>query len=323
MIPFVQQRMRRWLAKPEPVVVDRSQDEAQRLELPPPLTPLGAVPWENEGRLGSLEWAPVQVADLPTFTLVTPCYNSVGFLEKTIRSVLLQSYPKLEWFIVDAGSEDGTVDIIRYYDNFITKWVSEKDDGQSDALNKGFAQARGDILCRLNADDLFLPNALFAVARSWIENDHADFIVADADLVDGNLRYINRQPYSDLSPASLIDYRKNYLIQPGVFFSKRAWERCGPSQPACITQWTSTFSIEWRNTTRPCAAARRSPFRCFILNARPSAAGSSASSKRRCCRRSSDAATSPSANSSKSGGSTSFLRITTTRERDGERFSLS
>ena len=234
MIPFVQRQLKRRHPKPELVpaalvTVGRNQhDQIQRFKLLPPLTPSAVVPWENEVQLGPLEWSSADLSELPTFTLVTPCYNSIDFLEKTIRSVLLQSYPKLEWLVIDAGSTDGTVDIVRYYEKFITKWVSERDDGQSDALNKGFAQARGDILCWLNADDLFLPNALFAVARTWIENNHADFIIADADLVDRNLRYITRQPYSDLSPESLIDYRKHYLIQPGVFFSKHAWERCGP-----------------------------------------------------------------------------------------------
>jgi glycosyltransferase involved in cell wall biosynthesis/GT2 family glycosyltransferase len=233
MIPFVQLLVKRRRAKPElaptdPMVEGSQRDESRRVELPPPLAPRGALPWENNARPGPPEWASADLSELPTFTLVTPCFNSVEFLEKTIRSVLLQGYPKLEWFIIDAASNDGTVDVIRYYQKFITKWVSENDDGQSDALNKGFAQASGDILCWLNADDLFLLDALFAVARAWIENDRADFIVADADLVDGNLRYINHQSYSDMSPESLIDYRKNYLIQPGVFFSRRAWARCGP-----------------------------------------------------------------------------------------------
>jgi glycosyltransferase involved in cell wall biosynthesis len=99
----------------------------------------------------------------PRITLITPVYNGVRFIEETIRSIVYQGYPNLEYIVVDGGSSDGTVDIIRKYEKHISWWISHRDNGVYDALNNGFAHSTGDIMGWLNASDLLHTNGLFVV----------------------------------------------------------------------------------------------------------------------------------------------------------------
>lgn len=108
-----------------------------------------------------------EAVDLPRISIVTPSYQQGSFIEETIRSVLLQRYPKLEYIIMDGGSKDGTVEIIRKYERHLTHWVSEPDHGQSHAINKGLALCTGQIFNWINSDDLLMPGALWKVAEAW------------------------------------------------------------------------------------------------------------------------------------------------------------
>ena len=105
-------------------------------------------------------------SDYPRISIVSPSLNQAQFLEKTILSVLNQNYPNLEYIIIDGGSKDKSIKIIQKYEQYLTYWVSEKDKGQADAINKGFQRSTGQILAWLNTDDLYLPDTLFKVKNS-------------------------------------------------------------------------------------------------------------------------------------------------------------
>src|SRR5262245_17911524 len=120
--------------------------------------------------------------ELPLISIVTPSFNQAAFLEETLRSVTAQEYPRVEHIVIDGGSTDGSVDILRRHAAGLRAWVSEKDRGQSHAINKGFAIASGDVLTWLNSDDTLLPGALRAVGETFARR-------ADVDLVYGDFVY--------------------------------------------------------------------------------------------------------------------------------------
>jgi glycosyltransferase involved in cell wall biosynthesis len=122
----------------------------------------------------------------PKISIVTPSYNQAQFLERTILSVLNQNYPNLEYIIIDGGSMDGSVDIIKKYEKYLIYWVSEKDRGQSNALNKGFYKASGDICGWLNADDLFLPDSFVKVIFAFKLSPNKKIVFGDYLNIDKN-----------------------------------------------------------------------------------------------------------------------------------------
>jgi glycosyltransferase involved in cell wall biosynthesis len=110
---------------------------------------------------------------LPSISIVTPSYNQGKFIEETIRSILLQGYPNLEYIIIDGGSSDNTIEIIKKYEPWLKYWVSEPDRGQSHAINKGFEHANGDLFAWLNSDDYYFPNALYKLIELRIKHPSA------------------------------------------------------------------------------------------------------------------------------------------------------
>jgi len=164
----------------------------------------------------------------PPITLVTPSFNQGEFLEETIRSILSQGYPNLEYFVVDGGSTDDSVRIIQKYADRITWWDSEKDRGQTDALIKGFSRASGDVLGWINSDDLLEPGALKAVSEAWSN--------VPGSLIAGNVKLFSDSPDSDrlLRPRNLnfadmvrLWKRKFFFSQPGVFFPRQGYVQAG------------------------------------------------------------------------------------------------
>ncbi|GAB4045217.1 glycosyltransferase family 2 protein [Spirosoma foliorum] len=120
----------------------------------------------------------------PKLTIVTPSFNQAQYLERTILSVLNQHYPNLEYFIMDGGSTDGSLDIIKKYEPYLAGWVSEKDRGQTDAINKGFRLATGDYVAFQNSDDVFAPDALSRVAEAWRKAPTTDVFFGDMYIID-------------------------------------------------------------------------------------------------------------------------------------------
>jgi glycosyltransferase involved in cell wall biosynthesis len=120
----------------------------------------------------------------PRITVVTPSFNQARFLEETIRSVTNQKYPNLEYAVIDGGSTDGSVEIIKKYEQYLSFWISEKDLGPADAINKGFQKSNGSILAYLNADDTYQPRALAAVAEAFQSDTNADIVYGNTYWMD-------------------------------------------------------------------------------------------------------------------------------------------
>ncbi|HTE24071.1 glycosyltransferase family 2 protein [Flavitalea sp.] len=117
---------------------------------------------------------------LPKISIITPSYNQGRYIEQTITSVLTQNYPNLEYIIIDGGSSDETIEIIKRYQHQLTYWVSEKDNGQGDAINKGLRKASGDIVAWLNSDDWYEKDALITVGNCWLKNQPFDVFQGEA-----------------------------------------------------------------------------------------------------------------------------------------------
>jgi glycosyltransferase involved in cell wall biosynthesis len=149
--------------------------------------------------------------ELPTIGLVTPTYNSERYLEETIRSVLLQSYPKLEYYIVDGGSNDKTLDVIRKYEPWLTGWISEPDKGQADAINKGWQHCEGAWLGWMNGDDSYLPSALWVLARGIEECCDCEIVAGGAIWIDGSGSIIHRQTLSEFEYSDFLLSLGNHL----------------------------------------------------------------------------------------------------------------
>jgi glycosyltransferase involved in cell wall biosynthesis len=163
-------------------------------------------------------------------SIVTPSFNQGVFLEETIRSVLLQGYPRLEYFILDGGSTDHSVDIIRRYEPWLTSWVSEPDAGQSDAINRGFARATGSVLGWLNSDDYFAPEALAVAARTLHSGGPAvGAVVGVGHKVDGRGRIFSSPRPAAVTRESLLDWCSGHnFMQPACLFTSAAWAMAGP-----------------------------------------------------------------------------------------------
>jgi len=202
---------------------------------------LDALPPAPEGRTGwpwTEESAPLPDAmpdggPWPRVSIVTPVYNQAAFLEEAIRSVLLQGYPDLEYIIVDGGSTDGCVDIIRKYEPWLAHWRSEPDRGQSHAINKGLRRATGRYFNWHNADDVLLPGALSLAARALAEHPQASYAYGYSLVID--------------EKSAIIPGRGGACHEPGVGFVRSVEESLrelrSPCQPGCLMDAKTVFRV--------------------------------------------------------------------------------
>lgn len=153
-------------------------------------------------------------------SIITPSYNQAKYLEQTIQSVLSQDYPRLEYIVIDGASEDGSVEIIKKYQERLAYWVSEKDGGQAEAINKGFAKAKGEIVAWLNSDDYYLPGAVSSAVRLLEENPQAVLVYGDMLAVDERGQTLNVLRYKPLSLEDLLCFQ--IIGQPAVFMRASA-----------------------------------------------------------------------------------------------------
>lgn len=165
----------------------------------------------------------------PRISIITPSFNQGQFIEETIRSVLMQGYPNLEYIIIDGGSTDGTLDIIRRYESRLTYWVSEKDDGQTYAIEKGMQAATGEIVNWLNSDDLLLPGALQAVAAAYRSSPQKECVLCGGAVhIAEDGRVIAESRVVPVQDKILPDAPPlTGGIQASWFLSRSAWDRVG------------------------------------------------------------------------------------------------
>ncbi len=175
----------------------------------------------------------------PRISIITPSYNQGQFIEETIRSVLLQGYPNLEYIIIDGGSTDNSVEIIKKYEPWLAYWISEKDKGQSHAINKGWMRSTGDILAWLNSDDVFQPGVFAEVARLWVENKNIGFIHAQTEMIDGDGLPIGQQWGSPFDLKNSLTTSENCVAQQSTFISRIALQKVG------FLDETLEMSMDW------------------------------------------------------------------------------
>jgi len=189
-----------------------------------PAAPLGKKGWPWIEETSQLPGRMPDGSSWPRISIVTPSYNQGQFIEETIRSVLLQGYPNLEYIIVDGGSIDGSVGIIKKYEPWLTYWVSENDRGQAHAINKGFARSTGEIMAWINSDDYYSPGVFKILAKTFSQND-TQWIGGNIYVVQKNGVVKNRVRKN---PMQIYEWLlANPIFQPGVFWRRSLWINSG------------------------------------------------------------------------------------------------
>lgn len=173
------------------------------------------------------------------FSIITPSYNQGQYLEQTIQSVLDQNYPNLEYIIMDGGSTDNSVEIIKKYESQLAYWQSEPDDGQADAINRGFKMATGDVLAWLNSDDYYTPGTLHQVAE-LLTSDDLKIVFGECDLYHEKSGKIRPSKVFENAKSHNIEL-SDYLIQPSSFWTKKTFEEVGELD----IKLCYTFDWEW------------------------------------------------------------------------------
>jgi len=167
---------------------------------------------------------PAANSDLPKITIVTPSFNQGRYIDRTIQSVLQQEYPNVEYIVVDGGSTDETLSVLKRYEGQL-RWISEKDSGQSEAINKGFRLAKGEIVAWLNSDDIYLPGALEKVGKYFAEHSDVMMVYGEGYMIDQSDAIKSRFPFTEpkFDLWKLI-YFGDYVLQQSTFFRRSVFD---------------------------------------------------------------------------------------------------
>ena len=162
----------------------------------------------------------------PLVSIITPSYNHAAYIEQTIKSIREQDYPHIEHLVIDGGSTDNTVEILRKYEDRL-KWVSEKDGGQTNAINKGFRKATGDIMAWLNSDDVYMPGAVRAVVEHFEQHPEDKFVYGDVLAVDEHEQSYGVRGHVHQGDQHELVNGLNFIVQPAAFWRREVWETMG------------------------------------------------------------------------------------------------
>lgn len=187
-----------------------------------PLPPPGKTGWPWTEQTAPLPERMSDGSEWPRISVVTPSFNQGQFIEETIRSVLLQGYPNLEYIIIDGGSTDNTIEVIKKYERHISYWVSEPDEGQSDAVNKGFSISTGMLVGWQNSDDFYHPKAFENAARAYLSHPEADILYGQTVKVDKYSNYVGDFPFPDSDMEAMLPY--NIVNNQALFFRNRIFK---------------------------------------------------------------------------------------------------
>ena len=193
-------------------------------DLPPPPEGKTGWPWTEPGHRSNNPGTENSI--WPRISIVTPSFNQGQFIEETIRSVLLQDYPNFEYIVIDGGSTDSTRQILKKYDRYIT-WISEPDEGQTDAINKGLRMASGEIVAYLNSDDMYEAGALMSVAEYFCQQEDIAMIYGDIVHIDEASRFVVFHKTGEVNIRKYLMAGDFYLPQPSVFFRRSVIETLG------------------------------------------------------------------------------------------------
>ena len=186
------------------------------------------------------------MADALTVSVITPCFNAAAHIRATVESVLAQDYPHVEYLVMDGGSTDGTLDVLRSFGQRV-RWISEPDRGQADAINKGFAQTHGQILAWLNADDTYAPGAIRTAADFLANHPDIAVVYGNANFIDAEGKLIG--PCAHIEPYNkhrLFHY-SDFIVQPAAFFRRSAFQAVGGLDPNL--NWTMDYDL-WLKLAR-------------------------------------------------------------------------
>lgn len=202
-----------------------------------PLNSHGSIGWPWTAGPSSAESTDGNSGDVPSVTLAMPSYNQDHFLEAAIQSVIRQNYPDLEFVVRDGGSTDGSVDIIRRYDDAVTDWVSQPDGGQTAAINSVWEQASGELFGWLNSDDILAPGALHSLAQAAQEHPEAVLFFGDCGIIDEAGEKVGVKRMERMDAEALLKGKS--FGQPSVFIRQEVVDRVG------LLDASLTYAMDW------------------------------------------------------------------------------